>query len=112
MKNIIILLFFIYSIYCSDESCYNEKDRNKCQSHTIEYENYACYKYKDENESDDDEKSQYCKAYPDNPVLQKDYRNIDFGVGKELISFQKNFYKKITIIHITKKLMKKMKQFI
>lgn len=93
MKKMIILNFFIYYIYCSAESCYNEKDRNKCQNHIIEYENYACYKYKDESVSGEYE-IEYCRAYPNNPVLQKDYRNIDVGVTKELISFTKDFYKK------------------
>ena len=92
MRKIIISILFFNTIYCSGESCNKERDRDKCENHIIEEnKNYSCYKYKEEL-SEDNENSQYCITYPNNPNLQKDYRNMRLGFIKEMVSFIKEFY--------------------
>lgn len=76
MKNIIISLILIYSIYCSLDNCLNEEDQSQCTKHEIEYSGFSCYKYSEGS----------CIYYPKNDDVQKAYRKLDFGWQKEKLS--------------------------
>ena len=79
MKRIVILIILISYIYCSSETCNEEIDQTKCESHQIQYNGFSCYKV----EKND---SRYCMIFPDNIYNQEVFWNFSIGLRKEIYS--------------------------
>lgn len=81
MKRIIIISMMFLSIYCSLESCLQEKDPSQCQKHSIESSNeilFSCFKYESYYLSNIS-----CLHYVADEKLQKTYYKYDLGLTKE-----------------------------
>lgn len=79
MKRLFILLILISYIYCSTDSCENESDQSKCESHAVEFNGFSCYKFKDDYEKG-------CTVYPDKAESQKAAFKFVNGMQKEISS--------------------------
>ena len=84
MKRIFILLVILVYIYCSLESCEEEKDPSQCQKHSIELSDISCYLFEERN-------NKYCNIYADNTNLQKTLKKYTIGLLKESLSIQKDY---------------------
>ena len=79
MKRIVLLIILNSYIYCSSETCNEEIDQTKCESHQIQYNGFSCYKV----EKDD---SKYCMIFPDEIYSQEVFWNFSYGIRKEIYS--------------------------
>ena len=85
MKRILIVIMILAYIYCTSESCMEEENTSKCQTHFIEISDMSCYLFEENNEK-------YCSIYPDNKNLQKLLKKYDIGFIKESFSFIEHDY--------------------
>lgn len=86
MKNIIILFILFYFVYCTMDSCSEEKEYENCTSHDIELNNYSCYQIKYFDGTTDTKR---CIPFPDEKKTQVLYWNLFKGTVKEFYSATK-----------------------
>lgn len=98
MKKIILTLILIYYIYCTMDSCINEKDHSNCSNHTIELKDFSCYKL---NYFKIVDFGKMCIPFPDNYETQKTYLNLAIGNAKEL--YASTLIKYELMLYVSKK---------
>lgn len=89
MKKIsfIIYLVFVGYIYCTAEECKSETDQAKCSEYNIEFKDFSCFKFSNEQLNE-----RGCFELPDDTKNQISFFNITNGITKEIASGFVDYY--------------------
>jgi hypothetical protein len=80
MKRILLLSIMFFFAFCTLESCMEETDQSKCNSHSIEIDKFQCFIYEDPRGDEN------CYIYTKDAKLKNILEQYSMGMFKERLS--------------------------